>query len=188
MDSTGYRIQSLLTLDANMEHARTSGTDTSERTAQVAVDGPSYGGPPDRRVTDMVHQLGGLPLHKPYDYLGINSHSQNLTSGSVSGYGSVSTCESFRNVNSESWNWYTPDVGRNSSLDVELQSPSLCSGRIPARTITGQDEEEEEYPNTQLKPTTSGHVGYRTSSTTALNSINISQHSTRVRQIFTMIQ
>jgi len=235
MDSTGYRIQFLLSDEVNMEntqHARTSSMDSPERTApvavdgssyggppdrrvsnmvvrpsgslplqkpydcsglnstQVAVDGPSYGGRPDRRITNMVNQLGGLPLHKPYDYLRMNSYSQNLTSGSASGYGNVSTCESFRNANSDGWNWYTPDVGRNSSLDVELRSQSPYSGRIPARAITGQDEEDEdeEDTNTQLRPTTSGHGGYRTSATTLLNSINTTQHFTRVRIVINIIK
>jgi len=227
MDSTGYRLQSLLSDDLNIQGARTSSKDTPEWTAQVAVDGPSdggppdrpatnlvvrqlgslplhtpydclgvnfpevavdgssYGGPPDRRATNLVaRQLGSLPLHKPYDYLGGNLHSQNLTGGSVSGYGNVSTCESFWNANSDGWNWYTPDVGRISSLNVEQQSPSPYSGRIPARGLTRQDEEEKEKedPNTQLRRTTSGHVGYRTSATTSLNSINTSQHSTKVKK------
>jgi len=203
MDTTGYRIQSLLTTDANPGRATTSNRDTPERTtvtAPVAVAGPSYGGPPDRRLNNTVdcRQIGGLPLHKLHDCSGVYSHSQNLTHGSasgygsvsgygnVSGYGSVSGYDSFRNANSDAWNWYTPGVGRDSSsLVLEQRSPSLYSGRTPARAMTQQfqnsnkeEEEEKEDENTQLRSTASRHSLHRTSATTTPSSMTA---NTKVR-------
>jgi len=167
--------------------------DASEGTAhcaQVAFDGPSYGGSLNGRANDTVECR---QLHKIYDSLRLNSHSENLTQGSVSGYGNASACDSFRNANSKGLDWYTPDVGRSSSPVVERRSPSIFFGRrpTPARAVTRQhvnpaEEEKEDDANTQLRSTPSRHILYQTSATTAL-SLKTTRQSTMVRILIIII-